>query len=627
MARNKITDLPPPIRTRASNKIVHPGIPDQKKTRRNPVEVKRLREEDRKTKKAEEKRLTQAIKNVAAIEDQQRREDLERDAVANHPPVPDDIVEMGLEKAQHGIINGADSEEQLDHDFQDHVLETTGQQTEENPNEDEDSSGYRSSDDEDGDDEERTAKPPTVSTKRGNLAGHPSRAMIVSARATTTATGTPTRLLPSESNLTKRKGNTENYAPGVRAPAKKIKPSESIPTGISADWTKKNSHRTHMPSGASNMKGLGRNTVERSTHLDDDQMSRYGGLAGDDEYDDLDNPPAVGPQSGRRHTAYTKYESLVQITPRHRPPTQKQVRDGAKKWTLTHLPANTSYLFTSALTPLAREAAGCLEPWATLSVDDVQSLVDRVFKVGTFSVVKGEVWYGLLNYRINNWRNGFATAACEAVQALINDNPEALGTPDDIAYYVKWALKIEGQTAPFHWKNWGEGKCKKGLFQTPLIIRTFAEAHFAGLEDLTDPIDDKPVGALLLSVQAVERALGFWSTGAFVADTSTGSHFSADNWGDTMERRKAEGSSSSAIKTGTYKVRRATKYLASVNNFSAEHWENIFQEARELLAERQRKKKRTSSTASSAPDIIEDDTSDVILVSDSGEESLDDLYE
>ncbi|KAF8872811.1 hypothetical protein BD779DRAFT_1679516 [Infundibulicybe gibba] len=566
MARNKITDLPPPIRTRASNKIVHPGIPDQKKTRRNPVEVKRLREEDQKTKKAEEKRLTQAIKNVAAIEDQQRREDLERDAVANHPPVPDDIVEMGLEKRNM----------------------TT--QTEENPNEDEDSSGYRSSDDEDGDDEERTAKPPTVSTKRGNLAGHPSRAMIVSARATTTATGTPTRLLPSESNLTKRKGNTENYAPG-------------------------------------NMKGLGRNTVERSTHLDDDQMSRYGGLAGDDEYDDLDNPPAVGPQSGRRHTAYTKYESLVQITPRHRPPTQKQVRDGAKKWTLTHLPANTSYLFTSALTPLAREAAGCLEPWATLSVDDVQSLVDRVFKVGTFSVVKGEVWYGLLNYRINNWRNGFATAACEAVQALINDNPEALGTPDDIAYYVKWALKIEGQTAPFHWKNWGEGKCKKGLFQTPLIIRTFAEAHFAGLEDLTDPIDDKPVGALLLSVQAVERALGFWSTGAFVADTSTGSHFSADNWGDTMERRKAEGSSSSAIKTGTYKVRRATKYLASVNNFSAEHWENIFQEARELLAERQRKKKRTSSTASSAPDIIEDDTSDVILVSDSGEESLDDLYE
>ncbi|KAF8875364.1 hypothetical protein BD779DRAFT_1678266 [Infundibulicybe gibba] len=573
MARNKITDLPPPIGTCASNKIVHPGIPDQKKTRQNPVEVKRLWEEDRKIKKAEEKRLTQVIKNVATIEDQQWREDLERDVVANHPPVPDDIVEMGLEKGQHGNINGADGEEQLDHDFQDHVLETTGQQTKENPNKDEDSSGYRTSDDEDGDDEERTAKPPTVSTKRGNLAGHPSRAMIVSARATTTATGTPTRLLPSESNLTKRKGNTENYALG-------------------------------------NMKGLGRNTVERSTHLDDNQMSRYGGLVGDDEYDDLDHPPVVGPQSGRRHTAYTKYESLVQITPRHRPPTQKQVRDGAKKWTLTHLPPNTSYLFTSALTPLTREAAGCLEPWATLSVDDVQSLVNRVFKVGTFSVVKGEVWYGLLNYRINNWRNGFATAACEAVQALINNNPEALGTLDKIAYYVKWALKIEGQTAPFHWKNWGEGKCKKGcpgLFQTPLIIQTFAEVHFAGLEDLTDPIDDKPVGALLLSVQAVERTLGFWSTGAFVADTSTGSHFSADNWGIPWSDRKPR---DLAVHT--------------------EHWEDIFQEARELLAERQRKKKRTSSTPSSAPDIIEDDASDVILVSDSGEESPDDgddLYE
>ncbi|KAF8875842.1 hypothetical protein BD779DRAFT_1475902 [Infundibulicybe gibba] len=607
-------------------------------------EVKRLRDNDQKAKKAEEKRLTNAIKKVAAIEDQLRLEDIARDETANHPPSLDsdngdqfemDILEE-LAKGNPDIIpyrhagsesednGGAPSDEkdapegpgpEIEDDHTDNFkdIEGTGPEIEDDhtDNSDEDFNEYKTVDDgqrestsesDDGEAEQAPTKRKKAATKRPR-----GRAMIIDARVTTTASGTPTRLLgPSESNSTKCKG-VGNVGPHSK------KPKPSIPTRLSATWVKKNSQCSQMPAPT--------NGNPPVAGPPDDKMSRYGGIVDNDEYDDIEHAPD-DLQPGRQRLS-SKYQSLIQIIPRHqsRPPTQKQARAGAKKWTLAHLPENTSDLFADQLTPLAREMAGRLEPWAALSVANVQSLVDCVFGGGEYTVTKGNAWCGLVTYRLGNWRNGFASAACDAVQALINDNDNTLSTPDDIAYYINWSLKVEGQTAPFHWRNWGEGKVKKGLFQTPLIIRTFADAHVSGLEDpsMAATASEKPIGALLLSVQAVEHALGFWTSGAFVADTSPSQHFSADNWGDTVKQRKA---STSSDKTGTYKVRHATKYLASVKNFKPDQWKYIFDEAEEYIVERRRKKKRNPPTKA-GPDsaIIIDEDDDIVLVSDSGEES------
>jgi hypothetical protein len=43
----------------------------------------------------------------------------------------------------------------------------------------------------------------------------------------------------------------------------------------------------------------------------------------------------------------------------------------------------------------------------------------------------------------------------------------------------------------------------QGLFQNQLIMRTFAFAHVKELEDIEGRSDEKPIGALILSMQAV----------------------------------------------------------------------------------------------------------------------------
>jgi hypothetical protein len=89
---------------------------------------------------------------------------------------------------------------------------------------------------------------------------------------------------------------------------------------------------------------------------------------------------------------------------------------------------------------------------------------------------------------------------------------------------------------------------------------TLAHAHFAEYEDIPDPSDllpsELPGGALILAMQAVslalhvtsqdfayfiffsfqvEHAFKFWKTGEFIEDKT--SHFSADNYGDTVKRK------------------------------------------------------------------------------------------
>ena len=43
----------------------------------------------------------------------------------------------------------------------------------------------------------------------------------------------------------------------------------------------------------------------------------------------------------------------------------------------------------------------------------------------------------------------------------------------------------------------------QGLLQNQLIMRTFAFTHVKDLEDIEEQSDEKPIGALILSMQAV----------------------------------------------------------------------------------------------------------------------------
>lgn len=75
---------------------------------------------------------------------------------------------------------------------------------------------------------------------------------------------------------------------------------------------------------------------------------------------------------------------------------KKEVRGGAEKWNLSHLPPGTSDDFTKYVVPMARLKAGTLLPWGDLSASQIQVIIDEVYKEGLYAVHKDDVWTGLV---------------------------------------------------------------------------------------------------------------------------------------------------------------------------------------------------------------------------------------
>ncbi|KAF8150360.1 hypothetical protein K438DRAFT_440015 [Mycena galopus ATCC 62051] len=98
-----------------------------------------------------------------------------------------------------------------------------------------------------------------------------------------------------------------------------------------------------------------------------------------------------------------------------------------------------------------------------------------------------------------------------------------------------------------------------------------------------------PIRALILcSIQAVEHALRACSTGEFLLSSKPKDHFSKDNWGDTTK-----------ISNGKpVKDKRATKYVATLTQFTDAQWSAIRNAASIWIAP----KKRTGSSRSSSMD-------------------------
>jgi hypothetical protein len=92
---------------------------------------------------------------------------------------------------------------------------------------------------------------------------------------------------------------------------------------------------------------------------------------------------------------------MIKITEASKPrrePTKKELRNGANKWKLSHLPADADRdAFTKYVTPLAKIKAGTLDPWEGLSTAQVQEIVDHTYGPRRFSVDDNDVWCGLVS--------------------------------------------------------------------------------------------------------------------------------------------------------------------------------------------------------------------------------------
>ncbi|KAJ6620529.1 hypothetical protein B0H10DRAFT_2188539 [Mycena sp. CBHHK59/15] len=580
----------PGLKTRRKNKDIHPAIDAgvAPRSRRTTSEVATARSLTAKEKKKAELAQKEAVEKVAALEDKQREIDISRAEHGNHPvdqPIP---------------------------------LRTMSPQPQDNLDDDQntraesgDDSGQfvplkESSDKEDPtSDEEEIQKPSKLSK--------PKRTDVTASRSTRDASGTPAT---SASSGHKRKASVENSKDKKK---KKAGKKAGLVRSKAAD------PKQAASSGRSSVGGV---TEE------DESMVKFGGPAIDDDVDEQIEraQPAQGKKRG------LPQNPIIKIAPTApRPLTKKEQRNNAKKWSLPHLPRNTASQFTEEVIPLARELLGTLPPWAVLTVKQVQEIVDKVYGAGKHIVLFDGPWFGLVAYRASDWRSGFGIQALKGIQALINmyqgaDNSESdeeaagplsddpldaapkpakftFDTPEGIAAFVAWALQKHAETGTmaFHWQTWGNGVDKKGLLQSHLIMYTFAH-HLSALKtipDLHKHLEAEPSGALLLSVQAVERALQFWTTGQQVVPPKTAGHFSVDHWGDIK----------TVVNNKKVTQRRATQFLATVSNWDGVRWNDVREAASEWV---EMKKRASSSRASSEAEgaMVSSEEEEVIILSD-----------
>ncbi|KAF7344724.1 hypothetical protein MVEN_01633100 [Mycena venus] len=609
--RKNVPDAPG-LTTRTTNKAVRPAEAAGLVNTRRSSEQKAADDAREPEGKAHaEQEEAEKLARVAAIEDKQHEQDLEYRQNANHPidprrktyknaspgPAPRSPSTTPNERIQ-GVLSAdelAEIEEGNHPDANDNESDTFGPP--ENSSDDE-------GDTEDtGDNEESdsAAPQPKKRLKKG-------RADVRAVRQTQDGTGTP----DVESSGQKRKAKDSGKGPR-KAPAKKPKIGKKA--GL-APGIKKTLKRDKAKAGD-----------------DGDGIVQYGGPALDDDAGEVVEREKVGKGKPKQASPIiTSLVSSLSLVPRSFPLislksivriegpakriTQKEQRgDGTKRWKLSHIPgpARNGDIFTNDVWPNIRQNLGRVIPWDAVTNKQVQDHLDRFYGKGEMDA-EADVFRGLISYRTHYWRGGFPTQAHKCIVEMVENSKkradDGIADADDIQLhtsegmqaYIESMLEVDGatRTKAFQWRDWDDDEAKhSGLFQSSLVLYTYAY-HLALLDTLPggrDP-EEPGLGALILASQAMERELGCWKTGMYVAPgKSQKEQFSFDQWGDYDEEATAT--------TPKRRIPRATRFVPSLRKWTVEQWEQVNATAAKYMDKKRKARSASGSVASSDIENVE----------------------
>ncbi|KAF7799464.1 hypothetical protein EIP86_010699 [Pleurotus ostreatoroseus] len=220
----------------------------------------------------------------------------------------------------------------------------------------------------------------------------------------------------------------------------------------------------------------------------------------------------------------------------------------ARKGTVSYkdVPPELKDQFVAVVVPAAKQVAGLQPAFSSISPSQAEELMKAAFPKLDYKAEEGDVFVRLINNRVNEWKSGFGSAALEGIEVIIRAMVKELKENDldhDDEAISHQLTFLYGDPAkkykerPFCWASWGDGTDRKGRFQSDIILWTF----YWHLLQITPPrgsdiAREPPVGALVMSILATERALSYYhATGTKVMPTGTESYFSKDNWGDRYQ--------------------------------------------------------------------------------------------
>ncbi|KAH9475670.1 hypothetical protein JR316_0011229 [Psilocybe cubensis] len=225
------------------------------------------------------------------------------------------------------------------------------------------------------------------------------------------------------------------------------------------------------------------------------------------------------------------------------------------------LPSELRLSYDEQFSPMLRELIGIINPWERPSEQQILDLWHKVFPEVPLEGWLKTVVTKLVENNIYNWRTKLA------------------------------------QTA--------------GIFQHPLILSTLAY-HYSSISAIHSSArrDDKPIGALIMAIQASHHAISHWLTGEHLKIQRPLGDFSKDNWGDNLTR---DPKNYPTLLPGLVQESKATSNLLRVvMKLTDKRWEKIIQGA--MKATRRHKSITIQPVAPAAPDAIEEPLSDFSIL-------------
>ncbi|GLB37951.1 hypothetical protein LshimejAT787_0410020 [Lyophyllum shimeji] len=549
--------------TRASNSQAHPGLPDAPKPRRSSAQVKADNAVRAAAKEEAAQQKATKIAKVAQIENEVRQKVKETDLEANRPkdklsiprsqrprapPVQDNATQAPTDRlGPAGGIPPADPDSETAR--VDELSDPDGSNVESDVDMDLENDAPDTA----------IKKAAGKKQKKGLIVRDQINAINFSAVM-------PEVSPPDEPTPGKRRAVDMK---GAEPQTKRQKEAQPLPpSGLLANWREAapfepTFEATEVEDIEHQRAGLTRGgSVDEAQDEDASPAFQFGGIPSGDEED-------VERKAAHQNI---RFRSIAKI---------RQKKPG-ERYRHKDLPPETAERFSKLVLPMACDSVAALPPWESPTDEELADLWNLVFKDThpvTVDLRAGSLFLvikPLIKHGISQWLTKFAKAGVKALEAEYKRR--GLATTAEQAELVASLLgdaeDIESKKRPFLWDSvYDDPNAEKsGLFQGRLVAHVFLE-HLITVQSLPNQyrVQEPPIGALILAIQAVHRALLYSINGTFTAPARKGDReFSKQNWGDC----KVE-SANGKIRT----LKRSTVFLKRIKNLSDVQWADIKQAA------------------------------------------------